>query len=64
MQLGRIEMLRTGFLSWIFTSHPCFPVISGDFSVFAVDMKVDQDRKNRTQQKCCDMEVMGDALQS
>lgn len=46
-------MLRTGF-----------PVSSGDFSVFAVDMKVDQDRKNRTQQMRCDMEVMGDAVQS
>lgn len=36
-------------------------MISGDFSVFAVDMKV---RKNRTQQMRCDMEVMGDAVQS
>lgn len=34
-------------------------LFSSDFSVFAVDMKVDQDRKNRTQRMCGDMEVMG-----
>lgn len=57
-------MLRTGFPVRIFTSHPCFPVISGDLSVFAVHVKVHQDRKNRTQRMRCDMEVMGDAVQS